>query len=129
MNKKLKSLFAVVVMVAMLFVLTGCGSKLVATKSTDDSMMGKYEEKIEVSFKGDKADKIVWTMEFDDENKAKAAAGVYGLASSEDSKIDVDQKGKKVTLKMSAKDFGSSDEDVNKDDMKKQLEDMGYTVK
>lgn len=128
MNKKIKSLFAAIVMVVMLFALTGCGSKLVATKSTDDSMMGKYEEKMEVTFKGDKADKIVWTMEFDDESKAKAAAGLYGLASS-DAKMDVDQKGKKVTVKMSAKDFESSSEDMSKEDMKKKLEEQGYTVK
>ena len=63
MKKTAKSIVLALVMGLLLIALTGCGAnKLVATKSSDDEFMGKYEEKIEISFKDDKADQIVWTM-------------------------------------------------------------------
>lgn len=130
MKKKISVLFVTIAMIAMLFVLTGCGgNKLVATKTTEDSFMGKYEEKMEISFKNDKADKIVWTQEFESEEKAEAAAAIYKLATTE-AKMEVEQKGKKVTIKMAAKDFADEDDDsMSKEDMKKELEEQGYTVK
>ena len=136
MKKTAKSLLLALVMGLLLIALTGCGSnKLVATKSSDDEFMGKYEEKIEVSFKNDKADQIVWTMEFEDEDKAESVASIFKMANSsdEDSKIDVEQKGKKVTLKMDAKSFASQedmdDNSLSKEEMKKSFEEEGYTVK
>ena len=136
MKNKAKSIVLALVMELLLIALTGCGAnKLVATKSSDDEFMGKYEEKIEISFKNDKADQIVWTMEFEDEDKAESVASIFKLASNsdEDTKIDVEQKGKKVTLKMDAKSFASEedmdDNSLSKEEMKKSLEDEGYTVK
>lgn len=136
MKKTAKSIILALVMGLLLIALTGCGAnKLVATKSSDDEFMGKYEEKIEISFKDDKADQIVWTMEFEDEDKAESVASIFKLAnnSDEDTKIDVEQKGKKVTLKMDAKSFASEedmdDNSLSKEEMKKSLEDEGYTVK
>lgn len=136
MKKTAKSIVLALVMGLLLMALTGCGAnKLVATKSSDDEFMGKYEEKIEISFKDDKADQIVWTMEFEDEDKAESVASIFKLAnnSDEDTKIDVEQKGKKVTLKMDAKSFASEedmdDNSLSKEEMKKSLEDEGYTVK
>ena len=136
MKKTAKSIVLALVMGILLIALTGCGAnKLVATKSSDDEFMGKYEEKIEISFKDDKADQIVWTMEFEDEDKAESVASIFKLAnnSDEDTKIDVEQKGKKVTLKMDAKSFASEedmdDNSLSKEEMKKSLEDEGYTVK
>ncbi len=136
MKKTAKSIVLALVMGLLLIALTGCGAnKLVATKSSDDEFMGKYEEKIEISFKDDKADQIVWTMEFEDEDKAESVASIFKLAnnSDEDTKIDVEQKGKKVTLKMDAKSFASEedmdDNSLSKEEMKKSLEDEGYTVK
>lgn len=136
MKKTAKSIVLALVIGLLLIALTGCGAnKLVATKSSDDEFMGKYEEKIEISFKDDKADQIVWTMEFEDEDKAESVASIFKLASNsdEDTKIDVEQKGKKVTLKMDAKSFASEedmdDNSLSKEEMKKSLEDEGYTVK
>ena len=136
MKKTAKSIVLALVMGLLLIALTGCGAnKLVATKSSDDEFMGKYEEKLEISFKDDKADQIVWTMEFEDEDKAESVASIFKLASNsdEDTKIDVEQKGKKVTLKMDAKSFASEedmdDNSLSKEEMKKSLEDEGYTVK
>lgn len=136
MKKTAKSIVLALVMGILLIALTGCGAnKLVATKSSDDEFMGKYEEKIEISFKDDKAYQIVWTMEFEDEDKAESVASIFKLANSsdEDTKIDVEQNGKKVTLKMDAKSFASQedidDNSLSKEEMKKSLEDEGYTVK
>ena len=120
----------------MLLALTGCGgNKIVATKTTDadNSMLGAYTEKIEITFKKDKADKIVWTTEFEDESNASKMAGLYKLAGSEIGDIKVEQKGKKVIMTMDAKAFASEsdlDEDaLTKDELTKSLEEQGYKVK
>ena len=136
MKKLVKGSLLLMVVAMILMALTGCGkNKLIATKSNsaDSSLLGAYDEKIEVTFKNDKADKIVWTMEFEDENKAKSAAGLYQMASSEIEGLEVKQDGKKVVLNMSVKAFADSadmkDEDLSKDAFKKALEEQGYTVK
>lgn len=138
MKKTIKSSALLLVIAMILFTLTGCmGNKLVATKSNEDSMFGKYEEKVEISFKNDKADKITITTEYEEEEKAESAASLYKLAinSSEDELkgLEVEQKGKKVVLKMDSKAFssqeGMKDEDLTKDNLKKALEEDGYKVK
>ena len=136
MKKLVKGSLLLMVVAMILMALTGCGkNKLVATKSNDSasSLLGSYEEKIEVTFKNDKADKIVWTMEFEDESKAKSAAGLYQMASSEIEGLEVKQDGKKVVLNMSVKAFADTadmkDEDLSRDAFKKALEEQGYTVK
>ena len=45
MKKTLKILAVVAFVLAVLFILTGCGNKLVATKDTEDDNV-KYKEKI-----------------------------------------------------------------------------------
>ncbi|MCR5146235.1 MAG: hypothetical protein K6B70_02675 [Clostridia bacterium] len=136
MKKLVKGSLLLMVVAMMLMALTGCGkNKLVATKSNsaDNSLLGAYDEKIEVTFKNDKADKIVWTLEFKDESKAKSAAGLYNMASSEIEGLEVKQDGKKVILNMSVKAFANTadmkDEDLSRDAFKKALEEQGYTVK
>ncbi|MBR2786780.1 MAG: hypothetical protein IKD76_04735 [Clostridia bacterium] len=136
MKKTIKTSVLFIFMAIMLVALTGCGgNKLVATKSTsaDDSLAGACEEKIEITFKNDKADKIVWTMEFEDENNASTIVGLYKLASSELSGMDIKQDGKKVVLTMDAKAFAETsdikEDELSKDSIKKSLEDAGYTVK
>ena len=70
MKKTIKSSALLLVIAMILFTLTGCmGNKLVATKSNEDSMFGKYEEKVEISFKDDKADKITITTEYEEKEK------------------------------------------------------------
>lgn len=133
MKKTLKVSALLIIVALMLVSLTGCfKNKIVATKHTDaeKSMVGAYDEKIEITFKKDKADKIVWTMEFEDEEKAESTASLY------DSFIkgaDVDQKGKKVVVKINTKDFADiyemKDDELTKDNLVKKLEDQGYTVK
>ena len=136
MKKTLKISALLMIVAIMLLSLAGCGKdKIVATKSTsaENSMFGAYDEKIEITFKNDKADKIVWTMEFKDEATAKSMSGLYQMASSELKDLEIKQDGKKIVLTMGAESFGSQsdmkDEDLTKDKLVKELEDQGYTVK
>lgn len=134
MKKTAKSILLVAVMAIILLALTGCGSKkLVATKSSDEAGIGKYEEKIEVTFKDDKADKIVWTMEFEDEEKAESLAKVFESLGSEMEGFEFEHKGKKVILSMDSKAFADQqdldDNSMSREELKKELEEEGYKVK
>ena len=60
MKKTLKILAVVAFVLAVLFILTGCGNKLVATKNTENDE--SPSEKIEITFKKDKPDKIKATF-------------------------------------------------------------------
>lgn len=133
MKKALKISALLLIVVAMLVSLTGCfKNKLVATKHVDaeNSMVGAYDEKIEITFKKDKADKIVWTMEFEDNDKAEKIASLYDGLIKE---ADVNQKGKKVTITLKTKDFADQndmkEDDLTKDNLAKKLEEEGYKVK
>lgn len=130
MKKTSRSILLVAIMAVILFALTGCGNKkLVATKSTDESGI-KYEETIEISFKDDKANEIVWTLEFEDADMAKTFAGF--LDTDEIEGLKVEQKDKKVVMTMDSEAFAEmegDDEDLSRDAIKKDLEDDGYTVK
>ena len=137
MKKTVKSSLLVAVLAILLLALTGCGgNKLVATKSESNELFGKYEEKIEITFKKDKVDKVVMTMEFENEDKAKGIAALYNMSKDEDMKdIKVEQKGKKLVMTMDAKAFtaqeGNKDDDssLTKESIKKSLEEAGYKVK
>lgn len=127
-----KSIIFVAMLSAILLALTGCGSKkLVATKSTDQYGV-KYEETIEVSFKNDKANEIVWTLDFDDESFAETYSSLYESVASEDG-FKIERDGKKVVMTLDSEAFAKlqdgSDSDDSRDAVKKSLEDEGYTVK
>ena len=133
MKKVLKSSLLLAVLAMLLLALTGCGgNKIVATKSEENEMFGKYEEKIEITFKKDKIDKVVMTMEFENEDKAKALASLYNMSKESNDDLKVEQKGKKLIMTMNAKAFADQEgvnEDVSKDSIKKSLEEAGYKVK
>ena len=135
MSKTLKILAVVAFLLVALFVLTGCGDKLVATKVTEESGM-KVQEKIEVSFKNDKVDKVKMTMTFDNKETAEAMKSLFTLGlsmSEEDIKMDVKQSGKSLIVTFDAKAYaeyaGESDVNMTKAEMKKALEEEGYKVK
>ena len=102
MKKTLKALALSLVIGIMVISLTGCGSdKLVATKTTEDEMMGNYTEKITVTFKNDKVETIEMSMEFDDEETAQGMYGLFSLGMSMDESgelegMDVKQDGKEL---------------------------------
>ena len=127
--KKAIKISAILAIIAMLMLaLTGCGKdesknkssnndNLVATKSGEDSFFGKYEETVEISFKDNKADKIVMTRELEDEEKAES----------------ISSDGKKIIITLEPKTFAEqeslNDEDLSRDSLKKELEEDGYEIK
>jgi len=127
MKKLLKGAIIAILMLIMVVALTGCGNKLVATKTTTEDGV-EMKEKHEISFKGDKLDSIKMTYEFSDEASAAMMGGFMKLAFPE-TEID----GKKVTMNLNAEDyaseFGDTEEDKTKDAIKASLEAEGYTVK
>lgn len=139
MKKVTKSAALLLIMGIALVLLTGCGgNKLVATKTTDDATIGKYKEEIVATFKNDKVNEIEMSMEFDDEEKAKAMYSLYnvGVSMSNDESLKgmkVEQKGKKLVIKMDAKAYaesaGASEDSMTKDALKKSFEEQGYEVK
>lgn len=145
MKKTLKVLLFVALIATMLFALTGCGSKLVATKTTETEDMNgeamKYDEKIEVSFKKDKVNKVKMTYTFDNKDQAKKYVDMYNalvqlsksMGGDEVQLPEAKQSGKSVVMTFDAKayaEFADDDEaDMTRDEIKKTLEEQGYTVK
>lgn len=139
MKKTLKGLVLAILMGIMVISLTGCGgNKIVATKTTEDDMMGKYEEEITITFKDDKVETVKMVMEFEKEETAQGMYGILnmGMSMSEGTEIEglkVEQDGKKIIMTMDATAFaessGASDEEMTKDAIKKSLEEDGYKVK
>lgn len=127
MKKILKGVILVALMLVMVVALTGCGNKLVATKTSTENGV-EMKEKHELKFKGDKLDSIKMTYEFSDEASAAMMGGFMKLAFP-DTEID----GKKVTMNLNAEDYASqlenSEEDMSKAAVKASLEADGYAVK
>ena len=89
MKKFLKGLVLVGLMLVMLFALTGCGNKLVATKEEEE------DGKIKITYKMENADdakKMESTMH--------AAFAMMDSFSDEDVDYEITRKGKKVTMKV-----------------------------
>lgn len=134
MKKTLKAILVAVIMLVVLLALTGCGNKLVATKESEQNGV-KVDEKIEVSFKKDKVNSVKMTYTFETKEQAEAMKGLFnlGLSMTEDVKMDVDQKGKKLIIKVDAKGYaemaGTDEVDMSKDELKETLEEEGYKVK
>ncbi len=139
MKKTLKSLALVLAMGVLVVSLAGCGSdKLVATKTTEDDLMGSYKEEIVMTFEDDKVTTIEMSMEFDDEETAEGMYSLFnmGMSMSEEevpAGMEVKQDGKKLVIIMDAAAYadseGVSDEEMTKEALKASLEEDGYTVK
>lgn len=138
MKKVAKSVALLLVMGMILVLLAGCGSdKLVATKTTEDDMVGSYKEEVVMTFEKDKVTNIEMSMEFDKEETAAAMYSMFNMGlsmSGEDMEgMEAKQDGKKFIMTMDAKAYaeseGVSDEEMTKDAMKAALEADGYTVK
>ena len=142
MNKTLKVLLYVALVVLMLVLLAGCGNKLVATKEVTEGDE-KITEKYEISFKKDKVSKVKMSREYSSEDSAKKVEEEYNEMKKyvDDNPEMADylptkfkRSGKKVTIEYSAKAFANlvgSDkvDEMTKENIKKELEDGGYKVK
>lgn len=128
MNKTIKFIIAVVMMLATLLTLTACGgNKIVATKETNEGLGFSAKEKLEITFKGDEVKKAVETMEFKNKDEAEAFAALLKVADEDGIKIK--KSGKKVTITFTKDAFKDSFSGANKDEIKKSLEEQGYKVK
>ena len=99
--------------------------------------MGKYNERIEITFKNNKANEIKMTYEFEDKSNADSMYSLLNLgmamAGEEVEGLKVEQDDKKVIMTMDSKAFeeqeGTNDEEMTKDALKAKLEEQGYKVK
>lgn len=144
MKKTLKALVVIAVMLVMLVALTGCGNKIVATRESEQSGI-KYEEKVEISLKKKKIDKVKMTMKFEDKDTAEKMKqqldGLMSMASAlggGDMGLNIEQKGKEVMMELDAATFSSmadvdvTETELSKDDikaLKESLKEEGYKVK
>lgn len=141
MNKTLKVILVILLMLVALFILTGCGNKLVATKTSEEEGLDgekmKIEEKIEVSFKGNKVNTVKKTYTFEKEEDVESMKAMYELMKAfggEDLKIDVEQTGKKLVIDLDSKAYAeivanSNEAEMTKKEIKRSLEEDGYKVK
>lgn len=134
MKKTLKIMLVVAFLSIALFALTGCGNKLVATRESEEMGM-KMKEKVEISFKNDKVNKVKMTYTFDDKDTAESMKSLFSLGftmSGSSDGVKIKQSGKKVIIKLDGEayaDMESEYEDLSKDELKEELEEDGYTVK
>jgi len=135
MKKVLKNGVLILVMAVLMLGLVACGSdKLTATKETEE-MGAKYKEKFEVSFKDDKVEKIEFTFDFENEDDAtemyEGFKLINELSGKEEWFKNIEQNGKEVKGEVSVKGLlgDDADNEINKEELKKKLEEEGYTVK
>lgn len=134
MKKTLKIMLVVAFLSIALFALTGCGNKLVATRESEEMGM-KMKEKVEISFKNDKVNKVKMTYTFDDKDTAESMKSLFSLGftmSGSSDGVKIKQSGKKVIIELDGEayaDMESEYEDLSKDELKEELEEDGYTVK
>lgn len=144
MKKTLRIIALIAIMLVAVLALTGCGNKLVATKDVEGtSTAPKHSEKVEISFKDDKVNKVKMTYTFDNKDDAKKFVDSYNAilslanaVASEDKSISlptIEQKGKKTIMEMDAKMYsemgGDTSAGMTKDEIKASLEEEGYKVK
>jgi len=153
MKKVLKSSILFLLISVLLVGLTACGkedesskkasensNKLVATKQVEDGTTDPYTEKMEITFKDNKATEIKIISIFETEDTAKEMYDFFNLFTNmaedgEDSMpegLDFKLDGKQFIITMDAKAFmeeeGVSEEEITKEAIQKMLEDEGYTI-
>ena len=128
MKKVVKILILLSIITLAIVILTGCGNKLVATRSSDG-----VDEKIEIKFKGDTISEVKMTYVFSDSEDAEFMYKLYSGAYTEKTDgFDTQKKGNKVIIKMSKEIFASAqgeNPDASKEEIRKTFEAAGYEVK
>lgn len=120
----------VVLGLTSLFLLTGCGSKVVCKGTTEDGGQ-KIKMKITATIKSDKVSKASATMTFSDKKTAEQTCGFLALAAamSEEAK-DLDYKCKGKTLEV--KNYELMEDGIKgatKDSFIKSMKEQGLTCK
>ena len=118
-----------------LVTLTGCGGKKLTCTIAEDTLGMKTNMSVEITFKDDKIDKMNTTvdMALPDEYKDQKQTLIDTLKdSNENMKVTETKDGIRATMSGSismAGELDLDDEIVTYDDVKKELEDQGYTCK
>ena len=136
MKKTLKIVGLLSVMLLLVFVLTGCGNKLVATKdmtADKDGFNGKA--KYEIKFDGDNIESVKMTMKFDEESEAKEYYDIMEMAKSfmgDEVSFEVKLDGKDLIMEFDKDAFAQMDDEFTgktKKEIKESLEEDGWKVK
>jgi len=109
-----------ILLILCIFLLVGCTNKLTCT-ITDEIGTGKME----FTFKNDSIIKLRSTLEFSSEDDAKAVCSLYKDIKIVGSKVICESR--KVTLEST--DVTMQYKDLSKKEIKKQLEEDGYSCK
>lgn len=120
----------VVLGLASLFLLTGCGNKVVCKgESKEDGQ--KVNMKVTATLKSKKVDKVKATMKFSDKKSAEEMCGLLELAKqfSSDSKIEFKCKGKTIEFSDYTAMAGDNVKGMSKADFIKAMEAEDLTCK
>lgn len=155
MEKTIKKLSIIALMLVMVISLVGCGKKedsedkkeekiddntIIATRETESEGI-KYTEETEIKLKDKKVNTVKMTMEFETEEiatemKTQTDASLEIIKSMVgDLEMKISQDGKKVIMELDAAAFSTmagvdvTEEEVTKADLKVELEKEGYKVK
>lgn len=120
----------VVLGLTSLFLLTGCGSKVVCKGETKQSGQ-KVSAKYTATLKSKKVDKVKVTMKFSDKKSAEDYCGLMELAKAfagDSAKLDFKCKGKTIEFSDYTQ-MSSEIKGMSKDDFIKSMEEAGLTCK
>ncbi len=96
---------------ASLFILTGCGNKVVCTGKMDEAGM-KATAKITATIKSDKVSKVSAAITFDDKQTAETYCGlIKAFATAGDEDMDIKCSGKTMNIGNYAAFAGAEDDE------------------
>ena len=131
MKKSVKIGILLAIIALAIIVLVGCGSKLVATRSSEET-----EETYEVKFKGNNISEVKITYDCHDTEVADVLYGIYnGEFGDPVDGMKAERKENKIIVTMNQDAFitvyttSDGKPDTSKEGVRKLLEDSGYSVK
>ena len=112
----------IVVILIMLFILTGCGKKTTIT-------CVKGQNEFIATYKNDKMIKLVMQEELDSEQEAKSYAGLMYSIMGNSNGFKTKTDGKLLIMTFTGKALQDEYKDLIEDNFKKSFEDDGYKCK
>lgn len=134
MKKLIKQISLIAIMLILVFALTGCGNKMIATKTIDGDGV-KAKLKYEIQFENDKVSNIKMITEYESKEDADEAFEslefINTLAENEEDKLNIEQDGNKVIMVLTGEQYGelSTEEEMTKKAIKANLEEEGFKVR